>query len=473
MNGHMMQRECDNSGMDNTVEEYPQGRIHTGTRARVPVVAIVGRPNVGKSTLFNRLIGERKALVHDFPGVTRDRILGMSGWGAHAFVLMDTGGFEPRTSPGTLGSKVQAQIQVAIQDADVIVFVLDGREGLHGLDEEMADVLRKSGKPVVCVINKMDHPTKTTESSGFYRLGMEEVYPISAEHGLGINDLLDGLVAYLPEQTAKAQEEVDSDRIKVAVVGRANAGKSTFWNAILGEERHLVHHAPGTTRDAVDTPFSWKGREYLFIDTAGIRRKGKVREVLEKYSVVKALQGLDRCDVALLMVDACEGVTDQDAHIGGYILERGKALVVLVNKWDLVRRRYRTPKIYVELVRQRLHHLQFAPILTISAKTGYRVTESMVWVDRAYSEYMKRVPTGLLNRMFEESVRAHPPPARGNRIAKLYYITQTSVGPPTFVIFTNTQTELHFSYRRYLTNQIRERFGFEGAPIRLIFRRKR
>jgi GTP-binding protein len=302
---------------------------------------------------------------------------------------------------------------------------------------------------------------------------MKTLYPISAEHGTGINDLLDALVVYFPKDTKKTLDMADAERIKVAVLGRANVGKSTFLNSILGEERHLVHASPGTTRDTIDTPFSWKGRHYFFMDTAGIRRRGKVREVLEKYAVIKALQGLDRCDVALLMLDADEGVTDQDAHIGGYILERGKATVILVNKWDLVRARYREPRVYIEQVRQRLHHLHFAPILTISAKTGCGVRESLVWVDRVNSEYRKRIPTSVLNRMFEEIVQSHPPPSKENRKTKFYYITQTKIKPPTFVIFTNAQNSIHFSYRRYVINQIREHFGYEGSPIRLIFRKKR
>jgi GTP-binding protein len=443
---------------------------------RLPVVAIVGLPNVGKSTLFNRLIGARKALVHDVPGVTRDRLTGEVHWGDRVFTVVDTGGFDPHPPADTLALKIQSHLEAAIRDADVILFVVDGRQDLQEGEREMARALLRSAKPVVTAVNKMERSAKPDGWYDYFELGIEPLCPISAAHGIGIGELLDAIVSRLPEAAAEAPADQGGadETIRVAVVGRANVGKSTFLNTLLGEERHLVHDAPGTTRDAVDSLLSAGGRDYLFIDTAGIRRKGKVRSVLEKYSVVKALQGLDRCDVALLMIDAEQGVTDQDAHIGGYILDRGKAVVVLLNKWDRVDDRHRrNPGRYIEGVRARLHHLSFAPVLRISAKTGYGVREALPVVDRVAGEYRKRIPTPELNRFFGEIVQAHPPRGSVQRQIKFSYVTQAAVGPPTFVVFTNTAERLHVTYQRYLVNQLRERFGFEGTPIRLLFRRKR
>ncbi len=438
-----------------------------------PVVAIVGRPNVGKSTLFNRLIGARKALVHDLPGVTRDRIFGEVRWGTHVFMAVDTGGFDSTPSADGLTRKIQQHLRAAIHEADLVLFVVDGRDEIHPMDREIARLLRRTGKQVITAVNKIEGIIGETSFYNYTRLGMEPLFPISALHGTGIGELLDALVLLLPESVQTPGEAAARDTIKVAIVGRPNVGKSTLLNAILGEERHLVHETPGTTRDAVDALLSTSNRDYLFIDTAGIRRRGKLRAVVEKYSVIKALQGIDRCDVTLLMLDAKEGVTGQDAHIGGYILDRGKGAVILLNKWDLVaERQRRNPKKYIELVQERLHHLSFAPIVRVSALTGYGLKGILPVVDRVACEYRKRVPTHELNRFFEETVAAHPPSGSLDRQIRFYYVTQVSVGPPTFVFFTNTGAKVHFSYQRYLVNQLRARFGYEGTPIRLLFRKK-
>ena len=337
-----------------------------------------------------------------------------------------------------------------------------------------ARTLRKTRKPVVCAVNKIDAPSHEDHIYPFYRLGMDPLFPVSAEHGIGISDLLDHIVELLPNPEDWPLETVEDEScIKVAVVGRPNVGKSTLINRLLGEERHLVDDVPGTTRDAVDSPFRWSGKEFSLIDTAGIRRKGKVKVVVEKFAVVKALKSLDRADVAMLLLDAEEGVTDQDAHIGGYILEKGRGLVVLVNKWDLVKSRERSQGAFIEGIRRGLPHLQFAPVLPVSAKSGFNVTRAMRELNRVEGFYRMQVPTGPLNRLLEEAVRKHAPPSDGARIRKLNYITQIKTAPPMFLIFCNTSGTVHFSYQRYLIGQIRERFGFDGVPIRLVFRRKR
>lgn len=439
-----------------------------------PFVAIVGRPNVGKSSLFNRLVGSRKALVQDVPGVTRDRIEGKVEWAGRSFVLSDTGGLDSGRPCGRLSAKIRHQIEKAIDEADVLLFVVDGRVEVHPQDEEIARALRETQKPVVCAVNKMDNPSEEGTLYSYYRLGFVPLLPVSAEHGLGIDALLDGIVENLPPADQELTAEKDSEQaVRVAVVGRPNVGKSTFVNALLGEERVLVDEEPGTTRDAVDTALVWKGRRYVLVDTAGIRRKGKVRSDLEKFAVGKALQGLDRCDVALLMLDAREGVTDQDAHIGGYILERGRAVVVLANKWDLVPPGPREAKRRLEQIRSALVHLPFAPVLAISARTGLNLVKVFPTIDRVERAFRTRVPTGPLNRLLAEAVRSHPPPAEGTRPRRLFYMTQIQEGPPTFLIFSNLAGEVHFSYQRYLINRLRERFGFEGAPIRLVFRKKK
>ncbi len=457
-------------------KESPRGaevRAGQSLGKELPFVAIVGRPNVGKSSLFNRLVGSRKALVRDVPGVTRDRIEGEVDWAGRSFGLFDTGGLEPSRTSGGLSAKIRRQIEKAMDEADVLVFVVDGRVEVHPHDEEIARILRQTRKPVICAVNKMDNPAEEGNLYSYYRLGFDSLLPVSAEHGLGIDVLLDRIVEKLPSADRAMAEGKDGARpVRVAVVGRPNVGKSTFVNALLGEERLLVDEEPGTTRDAVDTHLVWKGRRYVLVDTAGIRRKGKVRSDLEKFAVGKALQRLDQCDVALLMLDAREGVTDQDAHIGGYILERGRAVVVLANKWDLVASGPRETRRRLEAIRSALVHLSFAPVLAISARTGLNLVKVFPTVDRVERAFRTRVPTGPLNRLLSEAVRSHPPPAEGSRPRRLSYATQIQEGPPTFLIFSNLAGEVHFSYQRYLLNRLRERFGFEGTPIRLIFRKK-
>ena len=440
--------------------------------ASLPLVAIVGRPNVGKSSLFNRLVGARKALVRDTPGVTRDRILGKVEWSGRSFLLADTGGLEYGPPSGRLSEKIRLQIQKAIDEADVLVLVVDGRVPVQPLDEQIARSLRRTEKPVICVVNKIDAAGQSDAHYAYYRLGMEPLVPVSAEHGLGVDRLLDGILAVLPSSEESSAEEEEVRPIQLAVLGHPNVGKSTFVNALLGEERQLVDERPGTTRDAIDTPFAWRGRRFVLIDTAGIRRKGKVKESLEKFAVIKALQSLERCDVSLLLLDAQEGVTEQDAHIGGYILEKGRAVIVLVNKWDLVKERYRNPKRYLDRVREQLAHLQFAPIVPVSARTGYNLARVLPTVARVEKAYRREIPTGPLNRLLTEATGSHPPPSEGRQARRLYYVTQIQRGPPTFVLFSNLSGEVHFSYQRYLINRIRERFGFEGSPIRLVFRKK-
>lgn len=439
----------------------------------LPLVAIVGRPNVGKSTLFNRFVGQRKAIVQNTPGVTRDRILGQVDWGEVRFHLVDTGGLDPVSSTAGLSGKIRSQIEKAFADADLLLFVVDGQGPVLPQDIEISRELRKTQKSILCVVNKVDTDSHEKNIYPYYRLGLEPLFPVSAEHGLGLPELLDHIVSKLPHSKEFVTEEKKTDLIRVAVVGRPNVGKSTLVNALLGEERQLVDEMPGTTRDAVDAGFRRGGRDFLLIDTAGIRRKGKVRAAVEKVAVIKALRSLDRCDVALLLLDASEGVTDQDAHIGGYILEKGRGVVIVVNKWDLVKNRIQKPGGFLKEVHGGLPHMQFAPVIPISARTGYNVNKALQKVARVENAFRTEVPTGPLNRLLEEAVKGHSPPSDGTRIRKFYYVTQIKKGPPTFLFFTNFSREVHFSYQRYLIRQIRSRFGFEGVPIRLVFRRRR
>jgi len=443
--------------------------------AALPLVAVVGRPNVGKSTLFNRLVGRRRAIVRDTPGVTRDRIEGEVQWGTSRFRLVDTGGLELDAPPEAITGKIRAQIQQAFRQADVLLFVVDGRNPPHPEDPEIARTLRRTRKPVVLAVNKIDVPSRRDNVYPFYGLGLDPLFPVSAEHGTGFSELLDHLVEQLPPAARGAgpAPEAEAAAIRVAVVGRPNVGKSTLINRLLREERQLVDAEPGTTRDVVESPFAWGGRSFVLMDTAGIRRKGKVKAAVEKFAVVKALQCLDGCDVALLLVDAAEGVTDQDAHIGGYIVEKGKALVVLVNKWDQVRSGGQAPAAVLKRVRQGLPHLQFAPVLPVSALTGAHLDQAMEEVRRVHEFSRMQVSTGPLNRLLEEAVQGHPPPSDGSRLRRLNYITQVRTAPPLFVIFSNVSGPVHFSYERYLIGQIRRRFGFDGVPIRLAFRKKR
>ena len=431
-----------------------------------PLVAIVGRPNVGKSTLFNRILGQRKAIVEDFPGVTRDRNYAEVTKYAAPFILMDTGGFEPASEERLL-VQMREQSQLAVEEADVILFVLDGREGLTPSDEEVAAMLRRVDKPVLYVVNKVDGPKQEEAMAEFYALGLDELHPVSAEHGLGVGDLVDAVLTHLPP--AKAPEP-ETEEVRLAVIGRPNVGKSSLVNRLLGYERVVANPLAGTTRDSVDTPFTYNQKRYVLIDTAGIRRKGKVSQKLEKFSVIQALKAMDRSHVVLVVIDAEEGVTDQDLTVAGYAYEKGRAVILVVNKWDKIEKDNKTLRQYTEKLRMSFKFLPFAPILFVSALTGQRVAKIMGEVEAVAAEFNRQVPTAALNRILEEAVRSHAPPMiQGTRL-KFFYMTQTQVRPPTFVVFANKAEGIHFSYERYLQNKLREAFGFEGVPIRLIFR---
>lgn len=434
-----------------------------------PVLAIVGRPNVGKSTLFNRILGGKKAIVFNEPGVTRDRNYAEVMWEKTAFTLIDTGGFEP-VSKDRIFIQMREQCQLAMEEADVILFVMDGKEGLTPSDREIADLLRRLNKPVFYIVNKIDGPQKEEKVFEFYGLGVEKLFSLSAEHGYGLNELMDAVMGSLPEAV---DEGANGETTKVALLGRPNVGKSSLINRILGYKRVLVDEAPGTTRDAIDTRFERDGKRYTLIDTAGIRRKSRISLRLEKYSIVEALRTIDRCDVALLLLDAKEGVTDQDARIGGFIHEKGKGCVVLVNKWDLVEKNSQTMAKYEKEIYEELKYLSYAPILFVSALTGQRVMKVLDTIDQVAEESKKRISTSPLNRALEGWVKRFPPPTYRGRQVKLNYITQVSVAPPTFIVYTNFPEGIHFSYERYLLNQMRESFGFIGVPIRLQFRKKR
>jgi GTP-binding protein len=433
-----------------------------------PIIAIVGRPNVGKSTLFNRIAGGRKAIVWDEPGVTRDRNYADAEWEESVFTLIDTGGFEP-VSKDRIFIQMREQCQLAMDEADVILFMMDGGEGLTPSDKEIANILRRLNKPVFYIVNKIDGPKHEGRILEFYELGVETIYSISAEHGYGVRGLMDEVTQVIPSLTEK---KWDQDVTKVAVVGRPNVGKSSLINRLLGYKRVLVDEVPGTTRDAIDTFFERDGRRYVLIDTGGIRRKSRISLRLEKYSIVEALRTIDRSNVALLLLDSREGVTDQDARIGGFIHEKGKGCILVVNKWDLVEKDSETMVHYEKDVRENLKYLSYAPIVFISALTGQRVRKVLDAVDHVSSQTKKRISTSQLNKHFGKWVEKFPPPLYKSRHVKLNYVTQVSTAPPTFVIYTNFPDGIHFSYERYLLNQMRETFGFQGVPVRLLFRKK-
>jgi GTP-binding protein len=432
-----------------------------------PIVAIVGRPNVGKSTLFNRITRSKKALVDDFPGVTRDRNYVDAVWDGVEFTLVDTGGFTDGVT-GDFSAQIRFQVHQAIESADAVVLVLDGKGGLSPFDRDLVEILRNAGRPVFYVVNKVDGLEQEDLIFEFYRFGLDTLYSLSAEHGYGVPDFLDALIAVLPE-TGVAKPSL---HIKVAVVGRPNVGKSSLINRIIGEERALISDIPGTTRDAVDTVFSHQQQSYLFIDTAGIRRKGKVTRKLEKFSVIKALKSLQRCDVALVLIDAEEGLTDQDVTIAGYAQDRGCGCIFLANKWDLVKKDSRSGKRIRDELRWSAKFMTYAPIITISALTGLRVPRVFPMIQEVYRQYTTRIGTGLLNRvMTEAQLKNEPPLVKGKRL-KFYYATQVSTSPPTFVSFVNFPDAVHFSYSRYLVNRIREETGLDRTPIRLYFRER-
>ena len=433
-----------------------------------PLVAIVGRPNVGKSTLFNRLIGRRLAIVEDTPGVTRDRIYGDAEWLSHPFTLIDTGGIEP-ANEDKIAVQMRRQAEIAIETCDVIIFLVDGRDGLTAADEEVAAMLRKSNKPVVLAVNKLDAPQFHDAVYDFYVLGLGEPIILSAGQGIGLGDLLDAVCSHFDETAATE----DASVINIAVCGRPNVGKSSLVNAMLGEQRVIVSDVPGTTRDAIDTPFTRNGQRYVLVDTAGIRRKRAVEDAtIERYSVIRSLAAVRRADVVLFVCDATEGLSEQDVKIAGYVHEEGKPSVILVNKWDLVEKDTYTIESFKKDMNVALNFMPYVSYLFISAKTGQRVQKVLSMVDEVYAESMRRIPTGTLNDIVNEAVAMNEPPSQSGRRLKLYYATQVSVQPPTFVIFVNDSTLVHFSYERYIENYFRKSFGFRGTPIRIYFRNR-
>lgn len=435
-----------------------------------PIVAIVGRPNVGKSTLFNRLAGGLVAIVENRPGVTRDRLYRDSEWLGHKFTVIDTGGIEFKNENTPIPAQMRRQAEIAIEEADVILFVIDAQISLTPDDEMIAQTLRRSGKPIILAANKVEDFTKV-ELYEFYSLGFGEPIPISATHGMNVGDLLDQVVSNFPEEV-EVEEEIDPDTIRIAVIGRPNVGKSSLVNSMLGEERVIVSNIPGTTRDAIDSSFEHDGKHYILIDTAGMRRKGRIDELTEQYSVSRSLRAVDRSDVILMLIDSTEGVTEQDKKIAGYAHEAGKGIVLVVNKWDLVEKDEKTMNKFEKNIREELGFMQYAPTLFISAKTGQRVTKLLDLVDFVAEQNSTRVATATLNTLVKEWVHLNPPPSdRGNRL-KILYATQVGVKPPTFVFFVNDHELMHFSYRRYLENQVRKSFGFEGSPIRMVVRQK-
>lgn len=433
-----------------------------------PLVALVGRPNVGKSTLFNRLIEEPLAIVEDVPGTTRDRLYADAEWGGTTFTFVDTGGLMLE-SGSDLEVSVRDQVQIAIAEADVIIFLVDVTEGVTARDSEIAGLLRRSDKPVLLAANKADNESRRQEAVEFYALGLSDPYPISALHGTGTGDLLDALLAAVPAEGV----EVPWEGTRIAIVGRPNVGKSSLLNALLGQERMIVDEAPGTTRDAVDSFLEWDGEPLVLIDTAGIRRRGRVAPGIERYCVIRALRAIRRADVALLLLDAAEGVTEQDAHVAGYVVEEGKGLVLVVNKWDLVDKDTYTTQDYTREIRRELKFVAYAPLIFVSALTGRRVGKTIELALQVQQARQTRVATSELNKLLLDAAAAHSPPSKRGKRLRIYYATQIGVAPPAFVLFVNDPDLVHFSYRRYLENRLREAFDFQGTPIRLVFRERR
>lgn len=435
-----------------------------------PVVAIVGRPNVGKSTLFNVLAGEMISIVKDTPGVTRDRIYADVSWLDREFTLIDTGGIEPESKDIIL-SQMREQAQIAIDTADVIIFITDVRQGLQDADSKVADMLRRSGKPVILTVNKVDNFEKyMPDVYEFYNLGIGDPVPISASSRLGLGDLLDAVCEYFPEKT---EEEEEDERPRIAIVGKPNVGKSSIINKLVGENRVIVSDIAGTTRDAIDTDVVHDGKEYIFIDTAGLRRKNKIKEELERYSIIRTVTAVERADVVLMVIDAVEGVTEQDAKIAGIAHERGKGIIIVVNKWDAIEKNDKTMREYEGKVRQILSFMPYAEIMYVSAKTGQRLSKLYDMIDMVIANQTLRVATGVLNEIMTEAVAMQQPPSDKGKRLKLYYITQVAVKPPTFVIFVNDKELMHFSYTRYLENKIREAFGFRGTSLKFFIRERK
>ena len=431
----------------------------------IPLVAIIGRANVGKSTLFNRLINKRSAIVHNTAGVTRDRIYGQTDWLSRPLRLVDTGGIE-FDSAGEIELRVQDQGKLAQDEADAIVFVVDNQEGVTVPDREVIAQIRKSGKPIFLAINKVDHPSHELDLHEFSELGMDAVYAISAEHSIGVYELIQAVAGSLPESDP---EEGPDDSIKVAIIGRPNVGKSSLVNKLLRSERSIVTNIPGTTRDAVDSHFICNDQDFVLVDTAGIRRKGKTRALLDKYSVIMSLKAMDRCDIALLVLDATEDVADQDAAIAGYAVERGRAVMILANKWDLIKGQPKAFDEFEENIKQKLKFLDFAPVYAVSALSGRGLANLMPHVQEVHQQYTRVIPTAKLNECFQQALRKNPMSNYKGKFLKFYYATQVKSSPPTFRCFVNYPAGIHFSYKRYLTNFLRQTFGFSGTPVRLFF----
>lgn len=435
-----------------------------------PVVAIVGRPNVGKSTLFNVLAGEMISIVKDTPGVTRDRIYADVTWLDKEFTMIDTGGIEPESNDVLL-KFMREQAEIAIETADVIMFLVDVRQGLVDADFKVADMLRRSRKPIVLVVNKVDNFDKfMPDVYEFYNLGLGDPRPVSASSRLGLGDMLDEVVEHFPDGT---EEEEEDERPRIAIIGRPNAGKSSIINKLLGEERVIVSDIAGTTRDAIDTEVRRNGHEYVFIDTAGLRRKSKIKEDIERYSIIRTVSAVERCDVAILVIDASEGVTEQDAKIAGIAHERGKGMIIAVNKWDLIEKNEKTIYKFTEDIRDVLSFMPYAEMIFISAKTGQRLPKLFETIDAVIQNHALRIATGVLNEIVSEAVAMQQPPSDKGKRLKIYYVTQVAVKPPTFVVFVNDKELMHFSYTRYLENRIRDTFGFRGTPLKFIIRERK
>lgn len=435
-----------------------------------PIVAIVGRPNVGKSTLFNRITGDRVAIVEDKPGITRDRIYKDTFWLNKEFTLIDTGGIEFKHKQDQIEFQMKKQAEIAMADAQVIIFMLDGREGITAADYEIADILRRTKKPIILTVNKVeDYGDKMPDIYEFYQLGFGEPIVISSSHGMNIGDLLDDVIKHLPEGE---YEDYGEEVIKISVIGKPNVGKSSLVNAILGEERVIVSDIPGTTRDAIDTPFTKEDREYVLIDTAGMRKKGKIDEPTERYSVMRSLRAVDRSDVVLMVIDAAEGVTEQDKKIAGYAHESGKGCILVINKWDLIEKDDKTILRYTEAIREQLGFMQYAPTIYVSALTKQRIIKIVDLVNYVAEQNAMRIATSNLNEVIRDAIAMTPPPTDKGRRLKILFVTQVTVKPPTFVFFVNDPELMHFSYLRYLENKLRSTFGFEGSPIRMIVRKR-
>lgn len=436
-----------------------------------PIVAIVGRPNVGKSTLFNRLVGERRAIVEDIPGTTRDRLYGTTSWGGVEFTIVDTAGLQDaaeidRSSTMEILQRTRDQAQGAIDEADVIIFMVDTKSGITAGDHDVADLLRRTDKPTILVANKVDNINRRDMAVEFYELGLGDPLAISSYHGVGTSDLLDRIVENLPH----FDEEPAIAGPRIAIVGRPNVGKSRLINALIGEERSIVSDIPGTTRDSLDTHMEWNGQALTLIDTAGIRRRGRIEQGIEHFSVLRSMRAIDRSDVVLLVIDATEGFTAQDLHIAGYVEEQKKGIVVVVNKWDLIEKDSSTMDLYRDEAKRQLDFLPYAPLVFISAKYGQRVPNVLEMALVVESERRKRVSTSALNKLLRDAVAKHPPASKPGKWLKFFYATQADVAPPTFVFFCNDPQGVHFSYKRYLENQIRDQFGFVGNPVRMAFR---